>query len=399
MPREINMMEECTPTVNTGLRGVTVASTKISHVDGAAGKLIYRGYLVKDLAENASYEEVAHLLLHEHLPSAEELVSFKAFLAENRALPESVLEVLKCCDPKTNPMDILQGIVSLMAVGDPDLDDRNREASLRKAGRLIAKFPTIIAAWNRIRNGQTPVTPKAALGHAANFLYMLNDEEPDEELARFFDTGLVLHAEHSFNASTFSARQVASTRAHMYSAVAAAVGSLSGELHGGANVRVMEMLLKIGSVENVDAYVNGELEAGRVIFGLGHAVYQTDDPRAHILAPMSKRMGERIGQPQWYEISRVLEKRGKAIFKERKGIDIYVNVDFYSASLYYAMGIPIDLFSPLFAMSRVAGWSAHVIEEQYADAAPKPALYRPKSDYIGDYCGPDECSFVPMDDR
>ncbi len=393
------MMEECTPTVNTGLRGVTVASTKISRVDGAAGKLIYRGYLVKDLAENASYEEVAHLLLYEHLPSTRELSSFKAFLAANRALPESVLNVLKCCAPETNPMDILQGVVSLMAVGDPDLNDRNREASLRKAGRLIAKFPTIIAAWNRIRNGQAPVSPDPDLDHAANFLYMLNDEKPDAELTRFFDTALVLHAEHSFNASTFSARQVASTRAHIYSAVAAAVGSLSGELHGGANVRVMEMLLKIGSVENVDAYVKGELEAGRVIFGLGHAVYQTDDPRAHILAPMSKKMGERTGQPQWYEISRVLEKRGKAIFKERKGIDIYVNVDFYSASLYYAMGIPIDLFSPLFAMSRVAGWSAHVIEEQYADAAPKPALYRPKSDYIGDYCGPDECSFVPMDDR
>jgi citrate synthase len=161
----------------------------------------------------------------------------------------------------------------------------------------------------------------------------------------------------------------------------------------------MEMLLKIGAVENVDAYVQGELEAGRLIFGLGHAVYQTDDPRAHILAPMSKRMGERIGQPQWYDISSVLEKRGKALFKEKKGIDIYVNVDFYSASLFYTMGIPIDLFSPLFALSRVAGWAAHVIEEQYADAAPKPALYRPKSDYIGDYCGPDECSFVPMDDR
>lgn len=392
-------MEECTPTVNTGLRGVTVASTKISHVDGAAGKLIYRGYLVKDLAENASYEEVAHLLLYEHLPTAEELKTFKAFLAANRALPESIITVLQSCSPRTNPMDILQGIVSLMAADDPDLDDRNREASLRKAGRLMAKFPTIIAAWDRIRNGNPPVTPDPDLDHAANFLYMLNGEKPDEELAGFFDTGLVLHAEHSFNASTFSARQVASTRAHMYSAVAAAVGSLSGELHGGANVRVMEMLLKIGSVDNVDAYVHGELEAGRLIFGLGHAVYQTDDPRARILAPMSKRMGERIGQPQWYDISRVLEKRGKAIFKERKGIDIYVNVDFYSASLYYAMGIAVDLFSPLFAMSRVAGWSAHVIEEQYADAAPKPALYRPKSDYVGDYCGPDECSFVPMDNR
>ena len=392
-------MEECTPTVNTGLRGVTVASTKISHVDGAAGKLIYRGYLVKDLAEKASYEEVAHLLLYEHLPTAEELKTFKAFLAANRHLPESIIAVFQSCSPRTNPMDILQGIVSLMAADAPDLDDRNREASLRKAGRLIAKFPTIMAAWDRIRNGKPPVTPDPGLDHAANFLYMLNGERPDEELAGFFDTGLVLHAEHSFNASTFSARQVASTRDHMYSAVAAAVGSLSGELHGGANVRVMEMLLKIGSVDKVDAYVQGELEAGRLIFGLGHAVYQTDDPRAHILAPMSKRMGERIGQPQWYDISRVLEKRGKTIFKERKGVDIYVNVDFYSASLYYAMGIAIDLFSPLFAMSRVAGWCAHVIEEQYADAAPKPALYRPKSDYVGDYCGPDECSFVPMDNR
>jgi citrate synthase len=296
-------------------------------------------------------------------------------------------------------MDILQGIVALMASDDPDLDDRNREASLRKASRLIAKLPTIVAAWDRIRNGKEPVAPDPALSQAANFLYMLNGERPDKELTRFFDTALVLHAEHSFNASTFSARQVASTRAHMYSAVAAAIGSLSGELHGGANVRVMEMLMKIGSVDKVDDFVRGELEAGRLIFGLGHAVYQTDDPRAHILAPMSKKMGERTGQPQWYEISRKLENRGKALFKEKKGIDIYVNVDFYSASLYYAMGIAVDLFSPLFAMSRVAGWCAHVIEEQYADAAPKPALYRPKSDYIGDYCGPDECSFVPMEKR
>jgi citrate synthase len=392
-------MEECTPTVNTGLRGVTVASTKISHVDGGAGKLIYRGYLVKDLAENATFEEVVHLLLHEHLPEKAELAAFNDLLAGNRALPDGMIAILQRCPHNTNPMDILQGIVALMASDDPDLDDRNREASLRKASRLIAKLPTIVAAWDRIRNGKEPVAPDPALSQAANFLYMLNGERPDKELTRFFDTALVLHAEHSFNASTFSARQVASTRAHMYSAVAAAIGSLSGELHGGANVRVMEMLMKIGSVDKVDDFVRGELEAGRLIFGLGHAVYQTDDPRAHILAPMSKKMGERTGQPQWYEISRKLENRGKALFKEKKGIDIYVNVDFYSASLYYAMGIAVDLFSPLFAMSRVAGWCAHVIEEQYADAAPKPALYRPKSDYIGDYCGPDECSFVPMEKR
>jgi citrate synthase len=392
-------MEECTPTLNTGLRGVTVASTKISDVKGAEGKLIYRGFLVKDLAENATYEEVAHLLLNEHLPSDTELQAFKEALAAARPIPQAVLKIMQTCPQDSHPMDILQGVTSLLASDDPDLDARDREASLRKAVRLIAKFPTVMAAWHRIRSGQKPVAPRPDISHAANFLYMLNGELPDDELTHFFDVGLVLHAEHSFNASTFSARQVASTRAHMYSAVAAALGSLSGELHGGANVRVMEMLQKIGSVDQVEAYVQQELEAGRLIFGLGHAVYQTDDPRAHILAPMSQKMGERIGEPQWYDISKALEKTGKEVFKTKKGIDIYVNVDFYSASLYYAMGIPIDLFTPLFALSRVAGWTAHVIEEQYADAAPKPALYRPASDYVGEYCGPDECSFVPIDNR
>ena len=227
----------------------------------------------------------------------------------------------------------------------------------------------------------------------------MTGEEPDSEIAHYMDVALVLHAEHSFNASTFAAREVASTRAHMYASVSAAVGSLSGDLHGGANVRVMQMLQRIGSVNAVESYVNDELDAGRLIFGLGHAVYQTDDPRAHILAPMSEKMCARIGEPQWYSISKELESKGKAIFKERKGIDIYTNVDFYSASLYYAMGIPIDFFTPVFAVSRVSGWTAHVIEEQYAGAAQKPALYRPESDYIGDYCGPDECAFVPLEER
>lgn len=392
-------MEECIPPLNTGLRGVKVASTRISHVDGKAGKLIYRGYLVKDLAENATFEEVAHLLLHEKLPDEKELSEFKAFLASEGAIPDAVIAALKAVPKSAYSMDVLQAAVPLLAASDPELDDRSRDASLRKAGRLIAKFPTLIAAWDRVRNGKTPIEPKADFSQAANFLYMLKGETPDEEITRFWDAGLVLHAEHSFNASTFSARQVASTRAHMYASVAAAVGSLSGELHGGANVRVMEMLKKIGDIQNVEAFIDGELDAGRLIFGLGHAVYQTDDPRAFILAPMSKRMGERIGEPQWYEMSKALEIKGKKAFKDRKGIDIYVNVDFYSASLYYAMGIPIDLFTPLFAISRIAGWTAHVIEEQFADAADKPALYRPGAHYTGDYCGPDECSFVPMDGR
>jgi citrate synthase len=228
---------------------------------------------------------------------------------------------------------------------------------------------------------------------------MLTGERPSAEVAHFFDTGLVLHAEHSFNASTFTARQVASTRAHIYASVSAALGSLSGELHGGANVRVMEMLKSIGSRDRIDPYIRGVLDKGGKIMGLGHAVYEVDDPRALILAPMSRRMGEISGNTLWYELSRELEVRAKAAFAERKEREIFVNVDFYSASLFYAMGIPMDLFTPVFALARVSGWSAHVIEEQFATSAPKPVLYRPGATYVGSYCGPNECSFVDIDKR
>jgi citrate synthase len=296
-------------------------------------------------------------------------------------------------------MDILQAAVSLLATHDPDLDTYTREASVARGIRLIARFPTILCAWARLRQGLEPLAPLPELSHAANFLYMLTGSRPDDELTRFFDVCLVLHAEHSFNASTFTARQVASTQAHMYAAVSAAVGSLSGALHGGANERVMRMLLEIDSVDRVEAYVDQMLAEGRLIYGLGHAVYQVDDPRAHILAPMSRTMGERIGETRWYEISQRLEAVGKAAFKKRKGIDIFVNVDFYSASLYYAMGIPIDYFTPIFAVSRVAGWVAHVLEEQFAEAAPKPQLYRPAARYVGEYCGPDECTLDAIDQR
>jgi citrate synthase len=393
------MEEECRPTLNTGLRGVVIADTRISDVQGAAGKLIYRGYLIQDLANTASFEEVAYLLLFEKLPDSTELKEFKARLTAERDIPPEVIAALKTRPKDALVMDILQASVSLLANHDPDVTDQTQEAAVRMAIRLIAKFPTILAAWDRIRNDKEPLSPSPDLDHAANFLYMLKDEEPDEEESRFMDTCLVLHAEHSFNASTFAAREVASTRAHMYAAVGAAVGSLSGELHGGANMRVMEMLKKIGSVDKVEAYVNQEFDAGRKIFGLGHAVYDTDDPRAHILAPMSQRMGERIGDTRWYEMSQLLEKTGKAEFKKRKNKDIYVNVDFYSASLYYAMGIPIDLFTPVFAISRISGWTAHVVEEYFAGAAPKPMLYRPESEYVGDYCGPDVCEFEPLEER
>ncbi|HMA85920.1 MAG TPA: citrate/2-methylcitrate synthase [Desulfosalsimonadaceae bacterium] len=384
---------------NTGLRGVTVASTKICHVDGDAGKLIYRGYLITDLAEKATYEEVVHLLLYEKLPNPEELKQFRKELAQNRAISDDVIAALKT-RPKTSlPMDILQAAVPMLANHDPNPEELKIENAGRIATRLIAQFETIVAAWHRIRQDKEPVAPDPDLNHAGNFLYMMSGEKPDEDMTHFMDTCLVLHAEHSFNASTFSARQVCSTHAHMYAAVAAAVGSLSGELHGGANARVMQMLKEIGSIDAIDDYVRKKLDSGGKIMGLGHAVYKNGDPRAAILAPMSKRMGEKVNDTRWYELSDALEKKGKEVFKEKKGADIFANVDFYSASLYYAMGIPIDLFTPVFAISRIAGWAAHVIEEQFAGAAPKPVLYRPASEYIGEYCGPEECAFVPMEER
>jgi citrate synthase len=392
-------MDECKPILNTGLRGVTIASTKISDVRGEEGKLIYRGYLVQDLAESASFEEVTHLLLHERLPTASELADLKTQLASDMAIPEGVIKAMQTFPADALPMDVMQATAAILAQYDPEIRDQSHAATERMGMRLIAKLTTVLAAWERIRKGKAPVSPDPDLGQGANFLYMLTGERPSEEVARFFDICLVLHAEHSFNASTFAAREVASTRAHIYAAVSAGIGSLSGELHGGANVRVMEMLLAIGDPAKAEAFVNEVLDEGRKIMGLGHAVYKTDDPRAHILRPMSRRMGELAGETKWFEISRILEEKGKAAFKERKGTDIYVNVDFYSASLYYAMGIPTDLFSPIFAISRVAGWVAHVLEEQFAEAAPKPMLYRPESEYVGDYCGPDECAFVPMDDR
>ena len=392
-------MEECIPTKNTGLRGVKVATTKISDVDGTAGKLIYRGYLAGDLAGKISYEEVAYLLLYEQLPDRPALARFKDRLSENRRLPGQLIATFQNMPKDALPMDVLQAAVSMLANYDPAVKAPSQELAMESAIRMVAKFPTIIAAWNRIRNGLEPVDPNPDLGAGGNFLYMLSGDVPDDELAGFFDACLVLHAEHAFNASTFAVREVASTMAHMYAAVGAGVGSLSGGLHGGANTRVMQMLLEIGALENVENYVKKVIETGGKIMGLGHAVYKTDDPRAHILSPMSRAMGLRRGDTRWYDMSRLLEEKGKAAFREKKGSEIYVNVDFYSASLYYYMGIPVDLFTPVFAISRIAGWTAHFIEEQFGHAAPKTALYRPDSDYVGEYCGPEECVFVPLDER
>lgn len=392
-------MTEPTNIINTGLRGVPVASTRICLVDGRAAKLVYRGYNIVDLAENATFEEVVYLLLYERLPGAGQLEDFRRRLAKEHALPPEIIAALKTRPSASMPMDILQAGVAMLANHDPEAGVLTPEKSLDTAIKLVARFPALMAAWNRIRNGLEPIPPEPGLTHAENFLYMITGNRPDTELGRFMDVCLVLHAEHAFNASTFSARQVASSRAHMYAAVAAAVGSLSGELHGGANARVMQMLLDIGSADAVDDYVESRLRAGEKVMGMGHPVYKTGDPRAAILAPMSKRMAERTGDARWYELSEAVREKTQEEFKNLKGAEIYPNVDFYSATVYYAMGIPIDMFTPVFAISRVSGWCAHVIEEHFAGAAPKPVLYRPASEYVGEYCGPDECAFVPIEER
>jgi citrate synthase len=385
--------------INTGLRGVKVASTKISFVDGEQGKLIYRGYRIEDLARKATFEEVVHLLLYEKLPSASQLEDFRQRLVSERSLPEDILAALKTRPAKARPMDVLQAAIPMLADHDPEAGLLQEDKARERGIRLVAQLPTVIAAWERIRNGLKPVGPDPELSHAANFLAMLTGDRPDPEVARFLDVCLILHADHTFNASTFAAREVCSTRAHLYAAAAAAAGSLSGELHGGANARVMETLIDMGRPEAAEEYVNRVMDSGGKIMGLGHAVYKTMDPRAKILAPISKEMGQRINDTRWYELTAALEEKGREAFRQRKGTDIYPNVDLYSASVYYAMGIPIDLFTPVFAMSRAAGWAAHIIEEQFAEAAPKPVLYRPSAEYIADYCGPDECSFVPLEER
>ena len=259
-------------------------------------------------------------------------------------------------------------------------------------------MPTIVASWQRIRNGLDIVDPDPSLGHAANFLYMMSGKRPDPEVERIFDVCLILHADHTFNASTFTARQVASTRAHMYSASSAAIGALSGELHGGANTEVMKMLLEIGDIEKVSGWIREQMGRGQRIMGMGHAVYKTYDPRAQVLKELSRRLAEKTGEP-WFAMTERIETATISEMKAQKGRDIYPNVDLYSASIYYMLGIPVDLNTPIFAISRVVGWAAHIIEEKFAEAAPKPALYRPKAVYVGKYCGPQGCEYKTLDLR
>lgn len=384
-------------TKNIGLRDIEVADTRISHIDGAKGKLIYRGYDILDLTKNSSFEETAYLLLHDDLPSKREFDEFKHKLATARSIPRRMQENMGNWRKDADPMDMLQAFVAALS-GYYDEEFRDKEASYDRAINLIAKVPTIVASWNRIRNNKKIIHPSPDLDHAANFLYMLTGEKPDSEIEKIFDICLILHADHTFNASTFTARQVASTRAHMFSAASAAIGALSGELHGGANYEVMKMLLDINSIENVEPWIKERMDKGERIMGMGHAVYKTYDPRAQVLKELSRKLAAKTGQP-WFDITEKVEQTTINEMKERKGADIYPNVDLYSASIYYMLKIPMDLNTPIFAISRVAGWAAHIIEEKFAEAAPKPALYRPKAVYVGKYCGPQGCEYKPLDLR
>lgn len=370
--------------VATGLRGVVAASSSIGDVNGEKGELIYQGVNIHDLATKSTFEEVVFLLWNGRLPKRAELDELRQSLAASYQIPESIYELIKGFPADADPMDTLRTAVSALALYDKDKRDLSRDNSIKVATRLTGRFPTIVAAIDRARNGKGWVHPEPKLNIATNFLYMLTGEMPDEADARALDVALILQADHELNASTFTARVVAGTLADMYSAVTAAIGALSGPLHGGANTAIMKILLEIDDVNKVEDYVKDALSKKKKIMGFGHAVYKTEDPRATHLRRFSKEMGERKGNSKWYDITAKLED----VMKREKGL--LPNVDAYSASTYYMMGIPLDLYTPIFAISRISGWTAHILE-QYADNK----LIRPRAEYVG----PRGVAYVPIDER
>ncbi|HVA91254.1 MAG TPA: citrate synthase [Chloroflexota bacterium] len=371
-------------TKTAGLRDVIAATSSICNVNGTEGKLIYFGYDIADLAEHATFEEVVYLLWHSELPTRSQLADHVKAIMADVALPAPVLDLLRGFPRDASPMTVLRTTVSALAMFDPAAADNAPEANVRKARLLTARIPSIVAAFHRLRNGEEPLAPRTDQSLAWNLLYMLLGTEPDPRDARVMDVALILHADHELNASTFAAREVASTLADIYGAITAAVATLAGPSHGGANEKVMRMLEAIGVPEHTESWVTEALENHGRIMGFGHAVYKTEDPRATVLRRLSRETGERAGDTRWYEISTVIER----LVRESKGL--YANVDFYSASAYHALGIPTDQFTPIFACSRIAGWTAHVLE-QYANNR----LMRPRAEYVG----PSPRPYVGIDQR
>ncbi len=367
-----------------GLEGIVAATSRICLVDGVGGRLIYQGYDIHDLVAHASFEEVAYLLWHGELPTRAQLDALNRDLVAARALPEPVLAIIRAVPKDALPMDVLRTAVSALGIYDPEAKDNSQAANLRKSVRLTAQLATVVAAIDRLRNARPLVPPDPALGHSANFLYMLWGKRPDETSAHTVDIALILHADHELNASTFAARVTAATLADMHSAITSGIGTLKGPLHGGANEAVMRLLLQIGEVSKTIPAVKAIIAAKQKIPGFGHRVYKTEDPRASHLRTMSEALWRQKGELKWFEMSRVIEQY---MLAEKH---IHSNVDFYSATCYYALGIPLDLFTPVFAVSRISGWTAHVLE-QLADNR----LIRPRAEYVG----PLNRTYVPIDKR
>ena len=370
-----------------GLEDVVAASSAICYLDGDRGVLAYYGYDIHDLARAVSFEEVCYLLWQGRLPNRAELGDLQSQLAAARPLSESILRLMKQL-PASDGMDMLRTLTSALGQYDPEAGDNSQPANHRKAIRLTAQLAGLVATYGRMQAGGGPIQPDPALGHAANFLYMLTGNRPNALSTHAFDVALVLHADHELNASTFAARVAAATLTDLYSAIVGAIGTLKGPLHGGANADVMRLLIEIGpdaAPERVEEAIRGKLAKKIKIPGFGHRVYHTEDPRATHLRRMSKELGERAGNTRWFEMSQRIENLVKA---EKK---LNPNVDFYSASTYYTLGIPIDLFTPIFAVSRISGWTAHCLE-QYANNR----LIRPRTDYIGP---PHPQTVLPLEQR
>ena len=367
-----------------GLEGVVAAQTSLSDVDGENGRLLFRGIPIGELVEKSHFEEVAYLLWYGKLPTGPELETFKDTLKAQRTLSKEAMAILKLLPTTTHPMSALRTMCSLMGSLDPRAHIVNPEESQRKAYHLTGVFPTIIAAFFRFRSGKEPVVPDMNLSHAANFLYMLNGEKPTPEMEKALDAYLILLADHGLNASTFAARVTTGTLSNLYSAVTSAVGTLSGELHGAANQYAMEMVLEIGSADRAEAYVNKLLDEKKKVMGFGHRIYKTRDPRAEAFREIAKDLCVKAGKTSWLEIAGVVEK----VMMDRKKIPC--NVDFFSAPVLYVLGFPPDFFTTVFAASRVAGWSAHIIEQQLDNR-----LIRPLAEYVG----PQDAYYIPAEDR
>jgi citrate synthase len=372
------------PELHKGLEGVLAGETSISDVDGHRCQLIYRGYHIDELVGRATYEEVSYLLLNGALPTRRQLADWTAQLVAARPLDPAVLSLLQALPTQANPMALLRTAVSILGLFEPDTDHDSLEPLRGQAVRTIAKTPTIVAAISRLRAGAHPLAPKPQLGQAANFLYMLLGKEPAAEQAKALDAYFVLLADHGFNASTFTARTVTGTQSDYYSAITAAIGSLKGPLHGAANRKAMDMLVDIGTVEGVEPYVQRTLADHKRFMGFGHRVYKGEDPRAKHLKGIARRLGEAAGELKWFALS---ERLQEAVFRAKQ---LYINVDFYSASLLHYLGIPVELFTTMFACARIAGWSAHVIEQTASNR-----LIRPLSLYVG----PRDLRFIPLDQR